>query len=267
MRSALVEPFQILIADGADDDAGAIADILRASDLPVAIHRARDREDLATVLASQPFWSCIVCDAAFGGGDFGAVMKHFGTASAAGPVIVTDTAADASRAAWFMDRGACDYVRKTDLTRLLPAVRRELNRTRINQPKPGFDQGDGFLSAVLDNISDGIVACDAEGNLSVFNKATRAFHGLPETDIPASEWADYYDLYLPDGKSPMTMEQIPLIRALNGEDVRDVEMVIAPKGRAGYSRRGRPSAMREMKRLAPSAPCATSRIKCGSNGN
>ncbi|MEJ7714000.1 MAG: hypothetical protein WKF84_30175 [Pyrinomonadaceae bacterium] len=30
-----------------------------------------------------------------------------------------------------------------------------------------------FLTALLENMSEGIVACDAEGTLTLFNRATR----------------------------------------------------------------------------------------------
>ncbi|MDQ3650346.1 MAG: PAS domain S-box protein [Acidobacteriota bacterium] len=86
-----------------------------------------------------------------------------------------------------------------------------------------------FLGALLDNLAEGIVACDAEGVLTLFNRATREFHGLPEEKIPAERWAAHYDLYLPDGRTRMRREDVPLFRALEGHPVRDVEMVIAPK--------------------------------------
>lgn len=86
-----------------------------------------------------------------------------------------------------------------------------------------------FIKALLDNLSDGIVACDRNGILNLFNRATREFHGLPQQAIPATEWANYYNLYLPDGKTKMSPEDIPLFRALQGESVRDVEMKIVPK--------------------------------------
>ncbi len=86
-----------------------------------------------------------------------------------------------------------------------------------------------FLQALLDNLSDGIVSCDQNGVLTLFNQATREFHGLPQQAIPAAQWAEYYDLYLPDGETMMATEDIPLFRALKGESVRDVEMMIIPK--------------------------------------
>ncbi len=105
-----------------------------------------------------------------------------------------------------------------------------------------------FLKAVLDSVEDGIVACDAEGRLTVFNQATRDFHGLPPQTLDMEDVATHYDLYMADGKTLMTAEDIPLFRALRDEVVQDVEMIIAPKqgnkrrlvanGRALYDSRG-----------------------------
>lgn len=86
-----------------------------------------------------------------------------------------------------------------------------------------------FLRALLFNLSDGIVACDENGVLTLFNRASQEFHGLPQEFIPAQEWSTHYDLYRPDGKTTLPKEEIPLFRALNGETVRDVEMMIVPK--------------------------------------
>lgn len=88
-----------------------------------------------------------------------------------------------------------------------------------------------FLSAVLDNIEDGIVACDGNGVLTLFNRATRSFHDLAEKPLPPEQWAEHYDLYQPDGRTRMRRDEVPLFRALRGEEVRDLEMVIASKRR------------------------------------
>ena len=101
--------------------------------------------------------------------------------------------------------------------------------TELEQQKTRIRQQKHFLQALLDNLSDGIVSCDRHGVLTLFNKATREFHGLPHKAIPADEWAKYYDLYLPDGKTLMSRDEIPLFRALQGEAVRDLEMMIIPK--------------------------------------
>ncbi|MEH2288216.1 ATP-binding sensor histidine kinase [Nostoc sp.] len=86
-----------------------------------------------------------------------------------------------------------------------------------------------FLNAIIHNITDGIVVCDSTGKLTLFNKATREFHGLPVESLPAEQWAEYFSLYQPDGQTPLLKTEIPLFRALQGEIVENAEMVIAPK--------------------------------------
>jgi len=85
-----------------------------------------------------------------------------------------------------------------------------------------------FLSAVLDTIEEAIVICDAEGRLIQFNEAARRLHGLADRPIPPDQWAATYDLFQPDGTTPLPTEEIPLYRALRGERVHDAEMVVDP---------------------------------------
>jgi Amt family ammonium transporter len=107
-----------------------------------------------------------------------------------------------------------------------------------------------FLDAVLESLDAGVVACGPDGALSLFNRATREMHGVSNEPLPPEDWAGRYDLFRPDGRTPMGVEDVPLFRALQGERVRDAELVIAPRnrpprivlcnGRAIESKDGRP---------------------------
>ncbi|WP_445637578.1 histidine kinase [Nostoc sp. DSM 114161] len=96
------------------------------------------------------------------------------------------------------------------------------------QAEAALEKEQELLRVLLDNVQAGIVACNAQGILTLFNRAAREFHGLPEQPLPPEEWAQYYDLYLPDG-TRMSKNEIPLFRALQGETLENVEMAIAPK--------------------------------------
>ena len=87
-----------------------------------------------------------------------------------------------------------------------------------------------YMSAILDCLSDGVVACDKDGTLSLFNRSTREFHGLPEQPLPPDQWADYYDIFEKDGITRMKTENIPLFRALQGQEVNNQEIVVVSKG-------------------------------------
>ena len=118
---------------------------------------------------------------------------------------------------------------KDDTGKIYRIIGTSLNINERKATEIELDNEKNFLQALLDNLSDGIVACDKQGVLTLFNRATQEFHGLPQEPIPTEAWAEYYDLYLPDGKTLMSAKDIPLYRALNGESVRDVEMMIKPK--------------------------------------
>ena len=103
---------------------------------------------------------------------------------------------------------------------------RDISERRTDEATRERDRA--FQTAVLEHLSDGIVACDAAGQLTLFNRATREFHGLPPEPIPAERWAEHYALYQADGTTPLTLHDVPLFRALRGERVVNEEMVIAP---------------------------------------
>jgi diguanylate cyclase (GGDEF)-like protein/PAS domain S-box-containing protein len=89
-----------------------------------------------------------------------------------------------------------------------------------------------LLDAVLESIDVGVVACDAVGNLSLFNRAARTAVGRDLDNIVPAEWSRHYALYHVDGRTALTMDEVPLVRALKGETVRNQALVIAPEGAA-----------------------------------
>ncbi|MDA8147997.1 MAG: diguanylate cyclase [Actinomycetota bacterium] len=82
-----------------------------------------------------------------------------------------------------------------------------------------------FLNVLLDNLEDGIVACDADGRMTIFNPAARRLHGLaPESD-PIGRVPARHGLAHLDG-TPLDQHENPLLRALAGERLRDVEIML-----------------------------------------
>lgn len=86
-----------------------------------------------------------------------------------------------------------------------------------------------LLNGVLDSIDVGVVVCASDGAVTMFNRAARAMHGLPPVSVQREDWTPYFQLFLPDGKTVMAPQQIPLLRALQGELVENLEMVIKPQ--------------------------------------
>ncbi|WP_052351945.1 PAS domain S-box protein [Deinococcus pimensis] len=83
-----------------------------------------------------------------------------------------------------------------------------------------------FLSGLLRSLSEGIVACDAQGRLTTFNAASEEIHGSAARAAPPERWAELYRLYRPDGETPLPREEVPLYRAWQGRRVQDEVIVV-----------------------------------------
>jgi PAS domain S-box-containing protein len=77
------------------------------------------------------------------------------------------------------------------------------------------------LLPVIRDLPVGIVVTDARGNLSVFNDEAEKILGMGPTHVGPERWSEVYGCYLPDKVTPFPSEQLPLARALRGEEVRD----------------------------------------------
>lgn len=76
-----------------------------------------------------------------------------------------------------------------------------------------------FLDAVLDNLTEGVSACDAEGRLVLMNASRRRLLQMEaELQLPP-RWRDGVLLLDPDGITPIPWHRAPLYRALHGEVV------------------------------------------------
>jgi PAS domain S-box-containing protein len=128
---------------------------------------------------------------------------------------------------WMYERGNVEFEAGGRQTRRLGMV---MDITERKLTEAAIIREREFSRTVLDNIADGVVACDATGKLVLFNQVARNWHGVDASALPAEEWASQYDLFGPDGITPLNRDDVPLYRAYRGEIVRDVEMTILRKG-------------------------------------
>lgn len=94
----------------------------------------------------------------------------------------------------------------------LAQLRGELTRARA------------LADLLMKDNPDGIAIADEDARLT-YNAAAQAIMGTGVAEAAASDdWASAYGLFLPDATTPYPTEQIPMIRALRGETVRDALM-------------------------------------------
>lgn len=97
--------------------------------------------------------------------------------------------------------------------------------------RDGHAAQSALLEGVLETVEVAVVACDAAGRLTLFNRAARDFHGTDaDPTVEASGWAERFDLYDTDARTPLAADRVPLAVALREGEVREQVVVIAPHG-------------------------------------
>ncbi len=82
-----------------------------------------------------------------------------------------------------------------------------------------------FLNAMLDNLEDGIIACDEEGNITVLNHTLKRFIPLKKDNKKIDDLQHYYELYTLENKR-VKKEDYPINRALNGEVIHGLPLLV-----------------------------------------
>jgi PAS domain S-box-containing protein len=100
-----------------------------------------------------------------------------------------------------------------------------------------------LLQLILASVADGVVVADTNGTFLLFNAAAERLVGIGAINAPPDQWSDQYGSFLPDGVTLYPPSELPLVRAMRGENVDAVELFIrnanVPDGRL-LSITGRP---------------------------
>lgn len=85
-----------------------------------------------------------------------------------------------------------------------------------------------FNNILLDNMAEGVVACDADGHISVINSTAARWFG-DAISAPLGDWAEQLSIRRGRGQALLRTEELPLVRALRGEEVRDAAIAASTK--------------------------------------
>ncbi len=83
-----------------------------------------------------------------------------------------------------------------------------------------------LMETVFNSISDGVIVADAEAKFMLFNPGAERIVGVGMVDQPPEAWTDAYGIFYPDEKTRVPTEEIPLVRAVQGQAVEAMEVFI-----------------------------------------
>jgi PAS domain S-box-containing protein len=133
-----------------------------------------------------------------------------------------------------MSRGDSDgeahdsQARVAELEGLLAAHERELveHTARLEESMRELRQKTGILESVLAGMADAVVVADTAGKFLLFNPEAERLLRTGQADVPIEEWSARYGCYLADEITPYPPHDLPLARAIRGEEVNGAVVYI-----------------------------------------
>lgn len=99
------------------------------------------------------------------------------------------------------------------------------------------------FECIVNSMGDGVVAADEKGKFIVFNPAAEQLVGMGPKKVSPDEWSETYGAFYPDGATPFPSKELPLTKALQGEETNQIELFVknphVPEG-IHFSVTGRP---------------------------
>ena len=83
-----------------------------------------------------------------------------------------------------------------------------------------------LMDAIFNSISDGIIVANKEGKYVLFNKTAKKIVGQDIENVYTSQASEKFGLFQPENEEPYPANELPLARALRGEDVDNAEILM-----------------------------------------
>lgn len=242
------QQLRILQIEDSEDDAALILREVRKYGQEIDALRVETAADLQTALRDD--WDLILSDYAlphFSGLDALELLK---TAERDIPFIIVSGAIGEETAVLLMRAGACDYVSKEKLARIVPVIKRELADAEIRRQSKVAEAAlqkarheeaasRSKIVNIIQSVPDGLLVCDEQNRVILINHAAERLLGLSAQQtlqLPIHEvFAD-----------SSLAEQLKVVTAPNAPDTWKVSLELPIKG-SKYPRtiQARTSAMKD----------------------
>jgi diguanylate cyclase (GGDEF)-like protein/PAS domain S-box-containing protein len=183
------EPLRVLIVEDQPDDAELIAEHLRRAGVDAVWERVDTEAGFAAKLDAE--LDLIIADYSLPQFDAPRALEMLNKRDLDIPFIVVSGTVGEDVAVSVMRNGARDYVFKDNLSRLRPAVEREV-RAAAERKAARVAQSDYLrrLASIFDSALDAVVTMDTEGVITDWNPMAEVVFGWPRSEAVGRRVAD-----------------------------------------------------------------------------
>ena len=185
----------LMIDDSEDDILLTIRELTKGGYNPV-FERIDTAAAMKTALREKQ-WDIILCDYKMPTFSAPSAIAIFKEAKIDIPFIVISGTIGEETAIECMRLGAHDYFMKGKLSRLCPAIARELEETRIRikqkKSEEELRQSEEKYRTILENIEDGYYEVDLSGSFTFFNDSMRKTLGYSSEELMRMNYRQFTD--------------------------------------------------------------------------
>jgi two-component system sensor histidine kinase UhpB len=222
----MTAPLRLLIVEDVEDDVLMILRELRQGGFDPLHSTVSSAREMRQALASQS-WDIIISDYSLPAFSGLAALEIARETAPDLPVVIVSGAIGEETAVALMKAGAQDYVMKSALGRLVPAVERELKdaqqRRAHRQTELALHKNEMLLRKVLDTLPVGVWVADRDGGLVMGNPAGKKIWGGAHYVGP-DDYAVYKGRWTEGGKK-IEAQDWALARAISRRETTLKEMV------------------------------------------
>jgi PAS domain S-box-containing protein len=99
----------------------------------------------------------------------------------------------------------------------------------ITQNRKAIDElheNEETLRLIIENIGEGVLVANSDRKVVMANYMANEIFGIEEDDQISPNLSDHFELYFPDEKTVFPSQNLPMERALSGEETDDVDVVL-----------------------------------------
>lgn len=180
------DPLRVLIVEDSEDDTLLLVRKLKKGGFDPQYKRVDTQKTLMSALENQE-WDLILSDYSLPHFNALSVLELLREMKLDLPCIVVSGAIGEDLAVECMRTGAHDYIMKEQLTRLIPAIERELAEARVRRErtraKLDLEEVRAQTQAIVENAVESIITIDERGQIELFNQAAEKLFGYTREDV------------------------------------------------------------------------------------
>ncbi len=233
---------RLLLIDDSDEDALLVLRELKRAGYEVQSRQVCTAQGVREALAEP--WDFVISDWSMPDGFTGLaafkVMRELGLEL---PFVIVSGTIGEELAVDALKAGVHDFMSKGKLTRLGPAIERELKEMVVRQRQR---EGDDMLAAqrrhseaserllrtVLESVSVGVIVLDQRGHLLLRNAVATRLLDIRDEDLDLSMWMQHIEVFQDATLAAVADDAHPLFRALQGDVVDDQLIHVGAVGAA-----------------------------------